>query len=73
MSTIDGIILTLLNTIVCLTLPKLLSVIIAAKNKRTALPTAITSQFVTLHIPPFQQPVKKQQEWVGAKNPCEPV
>ena len=73
MSTIDGIILTLLNTILCLTLPKLLSVIIAAKNKRTALPTAITSQFVTIHITPSQQPVKKQPEWVGAKNPCEPV
>lgn len=66
MSTIDVIVLTLLNTIACLTLPKLLSVIIAAKNKRTALPTAITSQFLNIHIPPSQEPVKKQQEWVGA-------
>jgi hypothetical protein len=74
MNTINVIVLTLLNTIACLALPKLLSVIMAAKNKPTApLPTAITSQSVTIHIPPCQQLVKKQQELVGAKNPCEPV
>ncbi|WP_169222575.1 hypothetical protein [Brasilonema sp. UFV-L1] len=45
MNTIDAVILTLLNTIACFAFPKLLSVIMAPRNKRTvALPTAITSQ-----------------------------
>jgi hypothetical protein len=36
MNTIDAVILTLLNTIACFAFPKLLSVIMAGKNKRTA-------------------------------------
>lgn len=59
MNLIDAIVITLLNTITCLALPKIISVIMAAKNKRTA------------PFPAYQRPVKKEQEWVGAKNPCE--
>lgn len=40
MNTIDAILLTLLNTIACLAFPKLVSVIMAAKHKGTALRTA---------------------------------
>lgn len=43
MNLIDGVLLTLVNTIACLAFPKLLSVILAAKNKLTA-PVAITVQ-----------------------------
>jgi hypothetical protein len=42
MSLIDGILITLLNTVVCLALPKILSIIPATKNKSTTSPqTAI--------------------------------
>ncbi|MCF4966465.1 hypothetical protein [Nostoc sp. CMAA1605] len=34
MSSIDGVLLTLVNTVVCLTLPKLLSVVLATKNQK---------------------------------------
>lgn len=45
MNTIDAVIVILLNTIACFAFPKLLSVIIAPKKKRTApMPTATTSQ-----------------------------
>ncbi|MEH1778332.1 hypothetical protein [Nostoc sp.] len=45
MSLIDGIFLTLLNTVACLALPKLLSVIMPAKSQYTEpLPSAVTSQ-----------------------------
>ncbi len=45
MNTIDAVILTLLNTIACFAFPKLLSVIMAPKKKRTApMPTAIRAQ-----------------------------
>ncbi|MEH1823521.1 MAG: hypothetical protein V7L22_07935 [Nostoc sp.] len=41
MSLIDGIFLTLLNTVACLALPKLLSVILHGKNQYTEpLPSA---------------------------------
>ncbi|AFZ26831.1 hypothetical protein Cylst_4770 [Cylindrospermum stagnale PCC 7417] len=44
MSLIDGIVLTLLNTVACLALPKLLSIIIAAKIKNTAQPPESSSE-----------------------------
>ncbi|MEH1830888.1 MAG: hypothetical protein V7L29_02100 [Nostoc sp.] len=48
MSLIDGILLTLLNTVACLALPKLVSVILSAKSQNTAL-----SQDSTSEIPSF--------------------
>ncbi|MEH2108453.1 hypothetical protein [Nostoc sp.] len=54
MSLIDGILLTLLNTVACLALPKLLSVILAAKNQNTASSaSALTSQDSNSEIPSF--------------------
>jgi hypothetical protein len=42
MSLIDGLLLTIINTIACLALPKLLSMIVALKNK-----SSVRSQSVT--------------------------
>ncbi|MDZ7951418.1 hypothetical protein [Nostoc sp. DedQUE09] len=54
MSLIDGIFLTLLNTVVCLALPKLLSVILSAKNQKTVpLQSTLTSQDSKSEIPSF--------------------
>ncbi|MEH1943444.1 MAG: hypothetical protein V7L01_24935 [Nostoc sp.] len=54
MSLIDGILLTLLNTVACLALPKLLSVILAAKKQNTASSgSALTSQDSNSEIPSF--------------------
>lgn len=45
MSLIDGLLMTLVSTVACLALPKLLSVILSAKNENTALsPAVVTSQ-----------------------------
>lgn len=55
MGLIDGVIITLLNTAVCLGLPKLLSVILAPKRKKIAVksqPTR-TSPESSLEIPSF--------------------
>ncbi len=41
MSLIDGLFMTLLSTVACLALPKLLSVIVSAKNDNTALSAAV--------------------------------
>lgn len=60
MSFMDGLLLTLLNTIGCLALPKLLSIILAAKtktktktNSTAPLPTPITLQESPVEIPSF--------------------
>lgn len=54
MSLIDGILLTLLNTVGCLALPKLLSVIMSAKSQNIApSPSALTSQDSNSEIPTF--------------------
>lgn len=45
MSLIDGLFMTLLSTVACVALPKLLSVILSAKKENSALSTiAVTSQ-----------------------------
>jgi len=54
MSLIDGLLLTLLNTIACLALPKLLSVIVSLKNKSSVRsPSATTSQDDRSEVPSF--------------------
>ncbi|MEH2070724.1 MAG: hypothetical protein V7K47_21605 [Nostoc sp.] len=54
MSLIDGLFMTLLSTVVCVALPKLLSVIVSAKEKNTVTsPSAVTSQDSNLEIPSF--------------------
>ncbi len=53
MSLIDAIFLTLLNTVACLALPKLLA-ILSAKSQNTAPSTsALTSQDSNFEIPSF--------------------
>ncbi|MDZ8023110.1 MAG: hypothetical protein RMY36_023875 [Nostoc sp. SerVER01] len=45
MSLIDGLFMTLLSTVACVALPKLLSVILSGKNEKNTLsPIAVTSQ-----------------------------
>lgn len=52
MSLIDGVLLTLLNTIACLALPKMLSVILAKKTKPQSQPRqAIESSASNSEIP----------------------
>lgn len=54
MNLIDGIFLTLLNTVACLALPKLLSIILSTKsqsNKRSQ--SIMTSQDSNSEIPSF--------------------
>ncbi|MDZ7962065.1 MAG: hypothetical protein RMY34_30055 [Aulosira sp. DedQUE10] len=54
MSLIDGILLTLVNTVICLAFPKLLSIISAAKTKTTEPSTAvITISEASPEIPSF--------------------
>ncbi len=54
MSFIDGILLTLFNTLVCLTLPRLLSVLLAAKTKKPRqYDSTITLQESSNEIPSF--------------------
>ncbi|MBC1237811.1 MULTISPECIES: hypothetical protein [Nostoc] len=54
MSLIDGLLLTLLNTVACLALPKLLSVILSAKNQKTTLsPVTVNSQDSNSEIPSY--------------------
>ncbi|MBN3877997.1 hypothetical protein [Nostoc sp. JL23] len=54
MSLIDGIFLTILNTVACLALPKLLSVIMPVKNQNTeSSKSAMTSQDSNSEIPSF--------------------
>ncbi|MHC5759921.1 hypothetical protein [Nostoc sp.] len=54
MSLIDGILLTLLNTVACLALPKLLSVVLSRKSQNTPPSTsAVTSQDSNSEIPSF--------------------
>lgn len=54
MSLIDGIFLTILNTVACLALPKLLSVILPGKNQNTqSSKSAMTSQDSNSKIPSF--------------------
>ncbi|WP_392533367.1 hypothetical protein [Nostoc sp. C117] len=54
MSLIDGLFLTLLNTVACLALPKLVSVILSAKNENAVpSPSAVTSQDSNSEIPSF--------------------
>ncbi|MFN6572211.1 hypothetical protein [Dendronalium sp. ChiSLP03b] len=52
MSLTDSILLTLLNTLACLALPKLLSVVLAAKAKAIkSSQSAVTSQESSSEIP----------------------
>ncbi|MCC5624549.1 hypothetical protein [Nostoc sp. CHAB 5715] len=54
MSLIDGIFLTLLNTVVCLALPKLLSTIVPAQSQNiTPSSSALTSEHSNSEIPSF--------------------
>lgn len=54
MSLIDGIFLTILNTVACLALPKLLSIILSAKSQNTVpLASTLTSQDSNSKIPSF--------------------
>ncbi|MEH2206993.1 MAG: hypothetical protein V7K53_23450 [Nostoc sp.] len=54
MSLIDGIFLTILNTVACLALPKLLSVILPVKRQNTeSSKSAMTSQDSNSEIPSF--------------------
>lgn len=54
MTFIDCILLTLINTVACLAFPKMLSVILAAKTKKTApTPTPMTSIEPSSEIPSF--------------------
>lgn len=54
MSLIDGIFLTILNSVACLAVPKLLSVIVTVKNQNTEpSKSAITSQDSNSEIPSF--------------------
>ncbi|MCC5606374.1 hypothetical protein LC612_06130 [Nostoc sp. CHAB 5834] len=53
MSLIDGILLTLLNTVACLALPKLLA-ILSAKSQNTAKSSStVTSEVSKSEIPSF--------------------
>ncbi|MFN6538398.1 MAG: hypothetical protein RM021_018895 [Nostoc sp. EkiNYC01] len=54
MSLIDGLLMTLLSAVACLALPKLLSVILSAKNENTVpSPSAVTSQDSNSEMPSF--------------------
>ena len=54
MSLIDDIFLTILNTVACLALPKVLSVILSAKNLNTVPSSStLTSQDSNSEIPSF--------------------
>jgi len=47
MSFIDGLLLTLVNTVACLMLPKLLSVILADKNKSEVATQQVSSSKIS--------------------------
>jgi hypothetical protein len=53
MSLIDGLLLTLLNTVICIALPKLLSIVLSGKKQSAAIKSqaAIESQDSNLEIP----------------------
>ena len=54
MSFIDCILLTLINTVACLAFPKVLSVILTARTKKTApTPNSVTSLESSSEIPSF--------------------
>ena len=54
MGLMNGILLTLISAIACLTLPKLLSLILARKTKRTApLPLPTTPENTYKEVPNF--------------------
>ncbi len=54
MCLMDSLILTLISAVICLAFPKILSMILAAKTKRTApLPTAIAPQEITKEVPSY--------------------
>ncbi|WP_189523583.1 hypothetical protein [Nostoc sp. PA-18-2419] len=54
MSLIDGLFMTLLSTVVCVALPKLLSVIMSAKKENTVTsPSAVTLQDSNSEMPSF--------------------
>ncbi len=54
MSLIDGILLTLVNTVICLSFPKLLSMILAPKTKEAKpSPVPITVQEPSAEVPSF--------------------
>lgn len=53
MGLMDGLFLTLINTVACLVFPKLLSVILTFKNKRTAPSQAISSNNASSKMPSF--------------------
>jgi hypothetical protein len=58
MSFLDGVLLTIFNTIVCLVLPKVLSVIFATKNQdQVIVPSqpAIASSDSSSEIPTFSE------------------
>jgi hypothetical protein len=42
MRLMDGLLLTLISTVICLAFPKLLSIVLAAKNKPTASSPTVT-------------------------------
>lgn len=53
MSLIDGILVTLLNTVACLALPKLLAIMSTKRHNTATLPSAATSEVSNSEIPSF--------------------
>ncbi|WP_315790701.1 hypothetical protein [Fischerella sp. JS2] len=51
MRLMDGLFLTLISTVICLAFPKLLSMVLAVKNKPTAsLPTVTRTQEINTEV-----------------------
>lgn len=53
MSLMDGILMTLLNTVACLALPKLLAILSAKSQNTVKLSSAATSEVSNSEIPSF--------------------
>lgn len=54
MGLMDGLLLTLINVVACLAFPKLLSVVLTFKNKRTeAVHATVSSNNVKSEVPSF--------------------
>ena len=53
MTLMDGILLTLLNTVACLALPKLLAIVSAKSQNTATLSSAATSEVSNSEIPSF--------------------
>lgn len=62
MRLVDGIIFTLVNTIICLALPKLLSMVLNKQKPQTNLPKKSVIESADAHIPQYIDVTPKRVE-----------